>query len=72
MHDIAREHPGLPSLLLLNKCDLESEWEVHEDNLKPFDEAGVKSLSTSAKTGAHIEDAFETLAQLMIEGPSQT
>lgn len=57
----------IPLVLLINKCDLIAEWEVEDSALEPFQEAGVKIIKTSAKTGEQVEEAFEALARMMIE-----
>ena len=53
--------PRASSVFLLNKDDLESEWEIDEtveDELDP----GLPRWRTSAKTGDNVEQAFSTLA----------
>ncbi|HEU4927597.1 MAG TPA: Rab family GTPase [Vicinamibacterales bacterium] len=56
---------GVPFLLLLNKSDLEREWQVDEETLVNLVDQGWRVLKTSAKTGAGVEEAFTTLAQEM-------
>jgi small GTP-binding protein len=55
----------VPFLLLLNKSDLEREWQVDEETLVNLVDQGWRVLKTSAKTGAGVEEAFTTLAQEM-------
>jgi small GTP-binding protein len=55
----------VPFLLLLNKRDLEREWQVDEETLVNLVDQGWRVLKTSAKTGAGVEEAFTTLAQEM-------
>ena len=55
----------VPFLLLLNKNDLDREWQVDEATLVNLVDQGWRVLKTSAKTGAGVEDAFTTLAQEM-------
>jgi small GTP-binding protein len=52
----------VPFLLLLNKSDLNTEWEVDERALWKLAEQGWSVLMTSAKTGAGVEEAFAKLA----------
>ena len=53
----------VPFLLLLNKTDLDNEWQVDERVLwKLVEERGWSVLKTSAKTGAGVDDAFVKLA----------
>ena len=55
----------VPFLLLLNKRDLEREWQVDEETLVTLVERGWRVVKTSAKTGEGVEDAFTTLAREM-------
>lgn len=52
----------VPFVLLLNKSDLNTEWEVDERALWKLAEQGWPVLMTSAKTGAGVEEAFAKLA----------
>ncbi|MEZ5328232.1 MAG: Rab family GTPase [Verrucomicrobiales bacterium] len=63
---IVPDHPDTPSLLLLNKCDRENDWEVEDGDLTGFQEAGIETLLTSAMTGQNIAEAFDQLTRLMI------
>ena len=53
----------VPFLLLLNKADLQAHWQVNEAALWKLAEQGWTVATTSAKTGAGVEDAFTKLAQ---------
>jgi small GTP-binding protein len=55
----------VPFLLLLNKRDLEREWQVDEQTLVALVERGWRVVKTSAKTGEGVEEAFTTLAREM-------
>lgn len=55
----------VPFLLLLNKADLEAEWQVDEAALWKLAEQGWVVATTSAKSGAGVEDAFTKLASKM-------
>lgn len=54
-----------PFLLLLNKADLDRDWQVDERALLKLVDRGWRVVKTSAKTGAGVEDAFLTLAKAM-------
>lgn len=56
---------AVPFLLLLNKADLDAEWQVNERALVKLAERGCPVLKTSAKTGAGVDDAFAKLAREM-------
>ena len=55
----------VPFLLLLNKRDLDREWQVDEETLVTLADQGWRVVKTSARTGEGVEDAFTTLAQEM-------
>ncbi len=55
----------VPFLLLLNKADLDADWQVNERARWKLAEQGWRVLKTSAKTGAGVEDAFVRLARDM-------
>jgi small GTP-binding protein len=55
----------VPFLLLLNKADLDTEWQVDERALWKLAERGWPVVKTSAKTGAGVDDAFAKLARDM-------
>ena len=55
----------VPFLLLLNKRDLDREWQVDKETLVTLADQGWRVVKTSAKTGEGVEDAFTTLAREM-------
>jgi small GTP-binding protein len=55
----------VPFLLLLNKSDLDREWQVDEQTLVHLVDRGWRVVRTSAKTGDGVEEAFTMLAQEM-------
>ena len=61
---VAAEIGELPYLLILNKADLQSEWELPEaiDGLP----GAVAVIRASAKTGDGVEQSFQELAQRLI------
>ena len=54
-----------PFLLLLNKADLDRDWQVDERALVKLVDRGWRVVKTSAKTGDGVEDAFTRLAREM-------
>jgi hypothetical protein len=57
----------VPFILLLNKADLIDEWEMDEAAIAMFIENAWDILSTSAKTGEGVEEAFLALTSKMLE-----
>jgi hypothetical protein len=67
LHAKAQKTVGaVPFRFLINKADLESEWEVTEEDLTKIAERGWPVGKTSAKTGDHVEAAFLSLTQEML------
>ena len=58
---------GVPFLLLLNKADLNADWQVDQVGLWKIAERGWTVVKTSAKTGAGVDDAFAKLARAMAD-----
>ena len=58
----------VPSILALNKHDLEPEWELDHALIQPLTNGDLSVIHTSAKTGASVEAAFEQLAAKMVGG----
>jgi small GTP-binding protein len=56
----------VPIVTLINKADLEPEWQVTEADISKLEQQGWSPLKTSAKTGAHVEYAFECLLSKML------
>ncbi len=54
-----------PFLLLLNKCDMQDQWSLDNQQLSRDSEEGWEIRRTSAKTGEHVETAFQDLATLI-------
>jgi hypothetical protein len=55
----------VPFVLLLNKADLEADWQVDQTALWKIAEQGWTVIKTSAKTGAGVDDAFTRLARAL-------
>ncbi|MFK5969506.1 MAG: Rab family GTPase [Candidatus Marithrix sp.] len=54
-----------PFVILLNKADLQEQWEINEQVIEEKTKQGWKLLMTSAKNGMNVEQAFLELALLM-------
>ena len=55
-----------PFAVVLNKSDLESEWQVDNHGLWKLADQGASIVRTSAKTGEGVEQVFLKLAQAML------
>ena len=56
-----------PFVCVLNKADLRETWEVQPTDLEPFVAQGWTVIETSAKTGAGVEELFQTLTDAMMQ-----
>lgn len=55
-----------PFVVLLNKTDLSEQYELDQEVISKYTQQGWHILPTSAKTGLNVEEAFTTLANLMV------
>ncbi len=58
----------IPHLFLINKCDMQDLWEIHDSDLAPLNFSNIAYLKTSAKTGENVEEAFFAIATAMLKG----
>ena len=59
----------VPFLLLVNKADVENEWEIRTADLEKLSRVGWRILRTSAKSGQGVETAFISLAGSLVPAP---
>lgn len=57
----------IPSILIINKCDLKSQWEIDVQKFEQWDPQGLTVIHSSAKTGESVEQAFYQLAGKLLE-----
>jgi small GTP-binding protein len=73
-----REHTrsaagDVPSIVAINKADLKDQWVVTPADTAKLIANGFHTLTTSAKSGEGVEDAFRLLATAALSaGPTQT
>lgn len=63
---ITEKYGASPCVLLVNKKDLTSQWEVSDDQMQDLIERYCNVYVTSAKTGENVEDALRRIAELVI------
>jgi small GTP-binding protein len=63
---VAGQLGAAPFLLLLNKSDLTTQWEIDETRMTGLTNENFTVLKTSAREGAGVEEAFTTLARQML------
>ena len=57
----------LPFILVLNKWDLQDEWEIDSESIQAIKNKGWTAIETSAKTGLNVEEIFHTLASKIMQ-----
>ena len=63
------EHIGdIPCVTMINKCDLQAEWEITEDDVIALKAQKHTLIRSSAKTGFGVEQCFAQLAQRIADG----
>ncbi len=58
----------VPFILVLNKWDLQDEWELDSANIEAVEQKGWTVIKSSAKTGLNVEEIFHTIASRILEG----
>ena len=70
LHEKAKSVAGdVPFVVVLNKSDLASSWEIDDVAFFKLVEQGWRAVKTSAKTGDGVEHAFESLTRAMLNEP---
>lgn len=68
LHKLAVETVGeVPFWLLVNKSDLEDDWNLDASELRDLEDQGWKIHRTSAKTGHLVDTSFQLLAEAMVD-----
>ena len=64
---ICEEYGPAPSVVLVNKSDLTSDWDVSDERMDKLRAAYGDVYRTSAKTGDEVEQALTQLARMIID-----
>ena len=59
---------NVPFILLINKSDLKSEWEIQDSEIAALTAKGWVVFETSAKTSANVEEVFQLIGEKMVSG----
>ena len=63
---------GFKKIIIGNKIDLEKERQIAKESLNKFCQSrNIKGMEVSAKNDVNVNECFETLAKLIIEGKSK-
>ena len=67
LHERIRTEAGdIPFVVLLNKCDLQDEWQLAESDMEAMQEKGWDCFLTSACSGQNVDAAFSRLAEKLL------
>lgn len=68
LHDAAAQTIGkVPCVLVINKADLASLWEIDQATVTRMLQSGWRVMQTSAKSGEGVEEVFATLGRAMLD-----
>ncbi len=68
LHDqISQRYGAAPSVLLINKHDLSTQWDVSPARIESLGDTHDEVYLTSAKTGENVEAALSRLAELITD-----
>lgn len=68
LHDLVVDTLGpKPYVLVLNKCDLKSDWEINEPLLDVLSASAIQTIETSAKTDEGVSDVFQYLVDSLVQ-----
>lgn len=63
----ARDRYGdVPQVFLVNKSDLQDEWEISDERLARLRDSGKSVFITSARSGANVDEAIHELARQLV------
>ena len=62
---VQNELGALPFVVALNKVDLLTDWKVDDAMVGALKERDMPVMTSSAKTGEGVEEAFQTLTQML-------
>lgn len=66
-HTAEQTFGPLPFVLVINKMDIRPSWEIDSTTIERLGQDGIITIKTSAKTGQRVEEAFLTLAEMMVD-----
>lgn len=64
---VEKEVGKIPFILMLNKWDLQEEWEIEESEVNKLLANAWTVIKSSAKSGLGVEEAFQTLTLKILE-----
>jgi len=70
LHQVATRLLGdVPFVSIINKADLQSEWEIDDQSIESLRQQGWPVLFGSAKLGEGVDELFSALAERIVTSP---
>ncbi len=67
LHQMIQENdPSLPFVLLINKLDIKTQWNLDEEKLQQLKKLGWQIMETSAKDNTGVSESFQILASALL------
>jgi len=63
----ARKFTDVPIILVINKNDLDSHWQLNEQTLLDHEQDFIDIIYTSAKTGTSVEQLFQSIGEYFVK-----
>jgi small GTP-binding protein len=67
IHSLVRKVTNVPSILAINKSDLQADCLLDDEQIKEFLALFDQQFKTSAKTGSNVEALFQAIAELTLK-----
>lgn len=67
IHSIARKISNVPAILVINKSDLPANCHLEDNKINQYVKLFDCQYNTSAKTGSHVEEMFQAIAELSLK-----
>jgi len=68
LHNLVLETLGQkPFVLVLNKSDIKSEWEINDAIYNELSTAAISTIETSAKTDTGVNEVYQTIANTLVK-----
>jgi small GTP-binding protein len=67
IHSLVRKITNVPSVLAINKSDLQANCLLDDDQINQYLELFDLQFNTSAKTGNNVEEVFQAIAELTLK-----
>lgn len=67
IHKLVRKISNVPAILVINKSDLQANFNLEDDLINQYIALFDFQFNTSAKTGQNVEEVFEAIAEITLK-----